>query len=490
MNAVQPLPDVLITHPDKLYINGVWAAPETVRFTDIISPHTEEICLRVVEANEADVDAAVAAARMAFDTGPWPRLSPLERAAHVRALSAALERRLPELARAWVDQIGALAAMAPFVIGGGKAAIDYYADLADRYDWEQERALTSGPGRGLVVREPVGVVAAIAPWNNPFGIMAAKLAPALVAGCTVIMKPAPETPMEAYILAEAAEEAGLPPGVVNLVPAGREVSDYLVRHDGVDKVSFTGSVEAGARIGAVCGERFTRCTLELGGKSAAIVLEDYDMEEAANALAQTITMSAGQICATLSRAIIPQSRKEDFIGALSAAMAAVNVGDPFDAASQMGPLAMERQLKRVEQYVSVAQHEGARLVTGGRRPPHLYRGFYMEPTLFCDVDPAMKIAREEVFGPVLSVLTYKSEEEALAIANNSPFGLYGAVFTNDNEAAYRISRGVRTGTMGQNAFRFDQALPFGGFKQSGVGREGGPEGLGGYTELKSLMLQA
>ncbi|MFO1504462.1 MAG: aldehyde dehydrogenase [Steroidobacteraceae bacterium] len=483
------LPAFVLSQPERLYIGGHWVKPASDRRLTVVSPHTEQSCVTVAEAAEADVDAAVAVARRAFDTGPWPRLSHVERAAALRRLSAAIEPRIPELSRAWVDQTGALAFVAPFVIGGGKFWLDYYADLAASFDWEVERRLNDGPGRGLVVREPAGVVAAIAPWNNPFGIMTGKLAPALVAGCSVIMKPAPETPVEAYILAEAAEQAGIPEGVINLLPAQREASDYLVRHRGVDKVSFTGSVAAGGRIASVCGERIARCTLELGGKSAAIVLPDYDIEAAAQAVAQTITMSAGQICATLSRAIVPRAQHRRFVDAVAAVMQAIRVGDPFDPATQMGPVAMKRQLERVTGYIDMARREGARLVTGGGRPANLARGYYVEPTLFSDVQRGMRIAQEEVFGPVLSVLTYDTEAEAVAIANDSSFGLYGAVFTHDGTAAYRVARGVRTGTMSQNAFRFDTALPFGGFKQSGVGREGGPEGQATFTELKSIILQ-
>jgi aldehyde dehydrogenase (NAD+) len=480
--------EIRVAHPDKLYIDGRWIGAKKRGRIEVISPHNESICITVAEATEADMDDAVAAARKAFDGGPWPHLTIVERAAYLRKFSAALEPRLPELSRAWVEQIGALAGIAPFVIAGGKRWFDIYADMADKFDWEERRDLGDAPGSGLVVREPVGVVVAIAPWNNPFGIMTGKIAPALLAGCTVIMKPAPETPIEAYIIAEAADSVGLPGGVINLVPAHRDASDYLVSNPGVDKVSFTGSVAAGARIASVCGSRIARCTLELGGKSAAIILDDYDIAAAAHLLAQTITMSAGQICATLSRAIVPKRRHDDFVDALGAAMRMIRVGDPYDPASQMGPLAMQRQRSRVEEYIGVGVREGAQLVTGGNRPAHLARGYYIEPTLFSCVSCDMRIAKEEIFGPVLTVLPYDDEAEALRIANDSPFGLYGAVFTHDNQAAYRVARGIRTGTVSQNVFRFDTALPFGGFKQSGLGREGGREGLAGYTELKSILL--
>lgn len=269
----------------------------------------------VAEATQPDVDAAVVAARKAFDDGPWPRLTAAERAEYLRKMSAALKPRLPELSRAWVEQVGSLASVAPFVIGAGKFWFDFYADLAQTFPFEEKRRPFDGRGTAFLVREPVGVVAAIAPWNNPFGIINSRSCPALLAGCTVIMKPAPETPLEAYIVAEAAEAAGLPPGVLNLLPTHREAADHLASHVGVDKVSFTGSVLAGRRVASVCGHRLARCTLELGGKSAAIVLDDYDVGKAAKTLTETIVMSAGQVCATLSRAIVSRRRHDALVEA-------------------------------------------------------------------------------------------------------------------------------------------------------------------------------
>ena len=478
---------IRLKHADKLYINGRWETPASAAGIEVISPHTESVVITVAEAREADTERAVKAARDAFDLGPWPRLSVTERVAYLRRLSAELERRMPEITAAWTEQIGTPVSFAPFVVGAGKAMFDQYISMAETFPWEEPRTLHEGGGTGLVVHEPVGVVVAIAPWNNPFGIMAGKLAPALAAGCTVVMKPAPETPIEAYIIAEAAEAAGLPPGVVNLVCAGRDASDHLVNLAGVDKVSFTGSVAAGARIGSVCGQRFTRCTLELGGKSAAIVLDDFDTRLAAQILGNSICLSSGQICASLSRVLVPASRHDEFIGELAAVMGDIKVGSPYDPETQMGPLAMKRQLEKVEEYIALGQREGAKLVIGGKRPAHMTGGYYIEPTLFTGVSPEMRIAQEEIFGPVLSVLTYENEAEAVALANNSVFGLYGAVFSHDKEAVHRIARAVRTGTVVQSGFRFDSALPFGGFKSSGIGREGGIEGLKGYTETKSII---
>lgn len=479
---------VSIAHPDALFIGGEWVAPASNRRINVVSAHSEAVIASVAEAGVEDVDRAAQAARIAFDQGPWPRLSPAERAVYVRRLSDALAPRMPEVARAWVEQIGALSHVAPFVTGGGKFWFDYYADLAASFEWDTAVPRIGGGGQARVVREPVGVVAAIAPWNNPFGILAGKVAPALIAGCTVVMKPAPETPLEAYILAEAAEAAGLPPGVVNLVCADRAASDRLVRHSAIDKVSFTGSVAAGRSIGMACAERFARCTLELGGKSAAIVLEDADIAATAATLAQVITMSAGQVCATLSRVIAVNALHDRLVDALHAELGRIRVGHPDDASSGMGPLAMERQRDRVEDYVAIGRAEGARLLLGGTRTAGMERGWYFDPTLFTGVERSMRIAREEIFGPVLAVLRVADEAAAIDAANDSDFGLYGAVFCADADRAYRVARQVRTGTIAHNGFHFDPSLPFGGFKHSGIGREGGVAGLTSFTETKSIIL--
>lgn len=477
-----------LRHPDRIFVDGAWVAPATARCFDVVSAHSEAVIARVAEATDADVDRAALAARRAFDEGHWTSLTPAARGQHVRRLAQALEARMPDIARAWVDQIGALASAAPIVTGGGKFWFDYYADLADRYDWVREVPRFEGQGVARIVREPVGVVAAIAPWNNPFGIMAGKVAPALMAGCTVVMKPAPETPIEAYILAEAAEEAGLPGGVLNLVCADRGAADRLVRHPAIDKVSFTGSVAAGRTIGMACAERFARCTLELGGKSAAIVLDDADVAEAGALLANVITMSAGQICATLSRVVAVEAVHDRLVEAIREEMKRIVVGRPDDPSARMGPLAMVRQRDRVEQYVGIGRGEGAALILGGTRTSGMEKGWYFDPTLFVGVTPDMRIAREEVFGPVLTVLRARDAEEAVRIANDSEFGLYGAVFCADRERAWRIARQVRTGTMAHNGFLFDPSLPFGGFKASGIGREGGEAGLTSFTETKSIIL--
>jgi acyl-CoA reductase-like NAD-dependent aldehyde dehydrogenase len=483
-----PAPAYKLAHPDRLFIGGRWIVPATSGRIDVISPAKEEVVATVAEAREADMNRVVQAARKAFDEGPWPRVTHVERAAYVQKLAELLKQRAPELSSAYTEQVGGLVTFAPMMVGGGVFTLEYFAGLASTYPFETRQPGSMGSGTAVIRREPVGVVVAIVPWNAPFGIMAQKIAPALVAGCTVIMKPSPETPVEAYIIAECAEAAGFPEGVINLVPAHRDASDFLVRQPGVDKISFTGSTIAGRRIASVCAERIARCTLELGGKSAAIVLGDFPIEEAAKKLTGTICIMSGQVCATLSRVIVPREKYKDFTEAFVQAMRAVRVGSPYDPQTQMGPLAMERQLRRVEGYISNGLAEGAKLATGGKRPKHLGRGFYFEPTLFTNVDNRMTIAQEEIFGPVICLIASENEDDAVRIANDSIYGLNGAVFTRDEQRAFEISKRVRTGCIGQNGLKLDFALPYGGFKQSGIGREGGPENFQAYLETKTVLL--
>ncbi len=443
----------------------------------------------MAEARQDDLESAVAAARNAFDHGPWPQMGVAERAAELRKMGEALDRRAGSLENAWVKQIGVPLAMARGSSAGASAILNYYAALIEEQGVEEVRPSQGMQSRyAVIVKEPVGVVAAVAPWNGPLMTMMMKVAPALAAGCTVIMKPSPESPLEAFLIAEAAEEAGLPAGAVNLVPADREISDLLISHGGVDKVAFTGSTAAGMHIATVCASRMARFTMELGGKSAAILLDDFDPALTGPSLAPQITLMCGQVCINYSRLLVPRSRYSDHVDSLVAAMEAVTVGDPMNAATQMGPLAMDRQRERVEHYIRQGVSEGARIATGGGRPKGLNRGFYFEPTVFADATNDMVIAREEIFGPVTTVIPYDSEAEAIAIANDSDFGLSGGVYTNDTDRAYGIARSVRTGHFTQNGREFDLTNPFGGFKQSGVGREGGPEGIEPYYEIKTVFL--
>jgi acyl-CoA reductase-like NAD-dependent aldehyde dehydrogenase len=366
------------------------------------------------------------------------------------------------------------------------AVLGVYGELATSFPWEETRTGLFGVSR--VRREPVGVVAAIIPWNVPLFIAINKLVPALLAGCTVILKPAPETPIDALMLGKLFVEAGLPEGVISVLPAEREVSEYLVTHPGVDKVSFTGSTAAGRRVGSLATERLKRVSLELGGKSAAIVLDDVDLASSAFMIAYSGLMNSGQACVAQSRILAPRSRYDEITEAIVESAKAMTVGDPSDPATQLGPLVAERQRDRVEGYIDKGTSEGARLVLDGKRPAGLDTGWYVAPTVFADVDNKMTIAQEEIFGPVLSVIPYDTEEEALAIANDSDFGLAGSVWTTDVDHGYEIATKVRTGTYGINWYAFDMGSPFGGFKSSGIGREDGPEGLAAFCELKSILM--
>lgn len=476
----------LLSEPEKLFIGGNWIKPASDGRIDIISPSTEELAGSVAEATEADVDRAVAAARHAFDHGPWPRMSGKERAAKLREIADRLEARAMDFAKAWSLQVGM-----PYTHSGATAAymrgyFDYYAGLAEQ-GFEELRTPAQG-GACVVVREPVGVVAAVVPWNAPLATMLLKVAPALAAGCTVIAKPSPETPVEALLLAECIAEVGLPEGVFSVLPAHRDVSDYLIRKKEVDKVSFTGSTAAGLHIASVCGGRMARVTTELGGKSAAIVLDDADARTVVAGIMPNLVGLTGQQCAAFSRILVPRSRRDEIVGALAAAFEAVRVGDAFDPATDMGPLVTSRQLARVCGYIDKGRIEGARIVTGGGRPSNLPRGWFVQPTLFDNVTNDMTIAREEIFGPVGTVIAYETEEEAIAIANDSDYGLSGGVFTKDADKAYAVGRLIRTGNFGHNGRVIDFTIPYGGFKLSGLGREGGIEGLHGFTEVKAIFL--
>lgn len=481
-----------IKNADKFYIDGTWVNPSSTSTFRVINSGTEELFATVAEAQEADVNRAVAAARKAFDQGPWPRMAPAERAKYLVALGNELDKLAERSALIWTCESGVVNSAAEIVTRTIGDTYRWYADLADKFEFQEihESAGASAGYVGLLVHEPVGVVATIIPWNGPTNISAIKLAPALLAGCAIVLKFSPEAPGLGYLLGEACENIGLPPGVLNIITADRAVSELLVRHTGVDKVAFTGSTAAGRRIGAICGERIARTTLELGGKSAAIICDDYDIETAAKLLGQRATFLTGQTCSLLTRVVISKHRHDAFLEALSAYFATVKVGDPFNAQSGMGPLATRIHRDRVEGYIAKGKAEGAKLAFGGHRPKDLERGFFIEPTAFGNVDSGSTISQEEIFGPVLSVIPVADEAQAVAVANDSIYGLGGAVFTNDVERAYAIARQVRTGTMAHNTHRTEMYIGYGGFKQSGIGRSGGVEGLRGYLETKVLSLQS
>jgi betaine-aldehyde dehydrogenase len=368
--------------------------------------------------------------------------------------------------------------------------IEAFLNIAREFPWETTRP--GALGTDVMVRhEPVGVVAAIAPWNVPQFTVMSKLIPALLAGCSVVVKPAQETPLDGYLLAELLIEAGVPEGVVSIVAGGREVGEHLVRHPHVDKVAFTGSTAAGRRIGSICGEQLKRVSLELGGKSAAIVLDDADEAATLEGLKFLGVMNSGQACVAQTRVLVSQERHDEFAAALGSTITNMVVGDPLDPATEIGPMVSRRQQDRVASYIALGQQEGASLVSGGDgRPDGLDTGWYVRPTVFAGVDNRMRIAQEEIFGPVLSVIPYVDVDDAIRIANESDYGLAGTVWTTDPEAGLEVARRVRTGTYGINTYTMDFAAPFGGYKASGFGREFGPEGLAQYTELKSIYLSA
>jgi len=480
--------DAGLGRTDRFFIGGEWIQPSSDVSIDVIMPATEEVYRRFAGAQLADVERAVAAARKAFDEGPWPAMSHAERAVYLRAIGKQLSARAEDIARVMPNEMGILRSDALNFGSAMGGVFDYYAGLAETFPFEERHHPAAGGDVGLLVREPVGVVAAIVAWNGATFQLAYKLAPALLAGCTVVAKAPPEEPGTAHILAQAVERAGLPPGVFNVITADREVSELLVRNAGVDKVAFTGSSVAGRRVASICGERMARCTLELGGKSAALILDDFDISLAADSIAGPAVFLSGQVCSSLTRIIVSRRRHDQLVDALSAGFGTLKVGDPFDPTVRMGPIAMRRQRDRIEGIIERGKASGATLATGGGRPAHLDRGFFLEPTVFGHVENHSVLAQEEIFGPVLSVIPADSEEHAIAMANDTVYGLNNSVFTNDPERAYRVARRLRSGTVGHNVWRTDFSIAFGGFKQSGMGREGGTDGLMSYLEAKTIVL--
>lgn len=469
------------------YIDGRWTPPQSAESIAITGASTGQYVATVAAACPADIDAAVAAARHAFDRSEWPTLAPHRRADALRSLARELRSRAADTAHRVSTQNGMPIAISSVTEGVVPATLlDYYAELATRQAEEEQRSGFAG-GRTTIRREPIGVVAAVVPWNFPQTLTFFKVAPLLAAGCTVVIKPSPETVLDALVLAEAVAASDIPDGVINIVPGGAEAGAYLVAHPGVDKVAFTGSTAAGRAIGEVCGRLIRPVTLELGGKSASIILDDADLPSLLGKFFEASLMNNGQTCYLGTRVLAPASKYAETVDILSDFARVLVVGDALDSATQVGPLATARQQQRVLNYIGRGVAEGGRITVGGGRPPELEQGWFVAPTVFADVDNSHTIAREEIFGPVLAVLPYRDVDDAINIANDSEFGLGGSVWTADEQRGIEVARRVRTGSIGINHYALDFCAPFGGVKASGLGRELGPEGMAAYQNTKTIF---
>src|SRR4051794_35711796 len=464
-----------------LFIDGEPVLPADGRLVDVLNPATEETIGRAALAGPADIDRSARAARAAL--GAWSAWPVHERAALLRRAGRLIEQRAPEFARLITLEVGSPQRVATAQAAACRLFLDWHAAQADTFPWEEERQGVRGPL--LVRRRPVGVVAAIVPWNYPLGLSFPKLSPALLTGCTVVLKPPEETPLYGALLGEVFAEAGLPPGVLNIAAADRVAGEALVTHPLVDKIRFTGSTAAGRRIAAPGGEQLKPCPLELGGKSAAVLLDGIDVGAVVTALAPSTMANNGQTCHNQTRVLAPRARHDEIVDALREAIGAFVVGDPDDPETDVGPLISEAQRSRVERYVATGRAEGARLVLGGGRAGRA-RGYFVEPTLFAAVDNSMTIAREEIFGPVVGVIPYDDEDDAVAIANDSDYGLSGSVWGPDPERAKAVARRIRSGNVAVNQHRIDLGGPFAGVKQSGLGREYGLEGIDAYLEVQAI----
>jgi aldehyde dehydrogenase (NAD+) len=467
---------------EQHYYDGAWQKPLGSETIDVISSATEEVIGRVPRGTAEDVDRAVKSARKAFESG-WGSSSVEERAGWLDKLAAAMKTRVPQIAEAIAHEVGtaigyATRVQAEFPI----SMLSMNAKFGREYKFEEEL------GNSLVVKEPIGVVGCVTPWNYPLHQVVIKVAPALAAGCTIVLKPAELAPLTAMMLADAAHEIGLPAGVLNVVcGAGRVVGEAIVSHPDVDMVSFTGSLQAGRRVASVAGDGIKKVCLELGGKSAFVVLDDAPFDKAIPAGVNNCMQNSGQTCSAWTRMLVPRARQGEAIELAKGQLAKLTLGDPFDPKTRLGPLASANQRDTVLSYIDKGKKEGAELVAGGGAPAGLEKGFYVEPTVFANVDNRMEIAQEEIFGPVLSIVPYDTEDEAVRLANDSIYGLAGGVWAGTQEKALDVARRLRTGQIDINGGRFNVLAPFGGYKKSGIGREIGPLALEEFFQLKSIQ---
>ncbi len=466
---------------DKHYYDGAWQASSGTETVAVISSSTEAEVARVPRGTAADVDKAVKAARCGFET--WRRLSVEDRAQWLEKLAAAMKTRVPQLAEAISHEVGTALAYAT------KVQVEFpIMMIGMNAKFIREAKLEEELGNSLVIKEPIGVVGCITPWNYPLHQIVCKIAPALAAGCTIVLKPAEMAPVSAFMLAEAAHEIGLPAGVLNIVSgSGRVVGEAIVAHPDVDMVSFTGSLQAGRRIASVAGDGIKKVCLELGGKSAFVVLDDAPFDKAIAAGVNNCMQNSGQTCSAWTRMLVPRSRHDEAVELAKAQLAKLTLGDPFDQNTRLGPLASAGQRDSVLEFIEQGKKEGATLVAGGGRPAEPAKGFYVEPTIFANVDNKMGIAQEEIFGPVLVIIPYDTEADAVAIANDSPYGLAGGVWAGTPERALAVAKQLRTGQVDINGGRFNVLAPFGGYKKSGIGREIGPLALEEFFQLKSIQ---
>lgn len=468
----------------KFFIGGEWVDPQTTNTFDVVSPYSGALLATVPAASTGDVDRAVAAARQSFDSGSWRRLDLEERKSVLARLGELLIENIDELGTLISEEVGLpISQSKPSQVGAAKAIIDTNLEVVDSYPWADLRR--SPLGNALVERVPIGVVAAIVPWNAPLSVTMLKLAPALLAGCSVVLKPSPEAPLFSYYLAELVQQAGLPAGVLNIVTADRTESEYLVVHPDVDKVSFTGSSAAGKLIASLCGDRVRRYTLELGGKSAAIVLEDADIDQVVAALRTLSFRYSGQACTNKTRVVVVRQREKELVEKLAQAVRGLTWGDPLDPGTDVGPIVSTRQRDQIETYIDRGIEQGATVVVGGGRPAGQENTIFIQPTLLTDVTNDMEIAQQEVFGPVVAVIAVDDEEEAIAVANDSDYGLSGAVFSAEPSRALGVARRIDTGSVEINGASTGFKAALGGFKRSGIGRESSLEGFDAFVEVKS-----